>query len=217
MTRQKPEQNQIQFNNSRNLSVFKGNSINSIYTVYGQNFKENTAGEISGRSTNISWNIYTDIESNSSKPINIGTDNNEILGNILHHSNGKTYIGGNYTDTGQDSLFLITKEFRGEDSINYEKIYTLSEYGTKVSSLAEDIDNNIIVATVEEGTLNSISYLLKFSPSGVPIEDQEFEFLSTGFYNIRKIECEPNNIVVVLSQKTFENNSTAIGLMKIKF
>jgi hypothetical protein len=219
MTRQKPSENnnQIPYNGSRNLKILKGTSPNSIYAVYGHSFKENPNGAVSGPSNNISWDIYSSIESNASEPIFIGTDNNEAFGNVVHHSNGKTYIGGYYSDPEQDSLFLITKEYRGKDNNTDQKPYTFNGYGTKISSLAEDDDRNVVMATIEEGSLNNISYLLKFSPAGVLIEDENFVFSSTGFNNIKKIECEPNNIVVVLSQKIFENNSTAIGLMKIKF
>lgn len=226
MTRQKPLDNQIPYNNSRSLKVLLGNSENAIYEVYGQNYRGNPNGEITEPSENISWNIYTNIESSASEPIYIGTDKDEEFGSVLQHSNGKTYIAGNYIEGGNNTLFLITKEYRGIDNNSNQKIYTFDSLGTKVSSLAEDIDNNIIMATIEEGTLNNISYLLKFLPEEGPIEanneNQELEiqniqFPSTGFYNIKKIECEPNNIVVILSQKMFENNSTAIGLMKIKF
>lgn len=217
MTRQKPEDSQIPYNNSNSLSVWKGNSLNAVYEVLGHSYRDNPAGERIEKSDNISWNIYTGIESSASEPLYIGTDNNEAFGDILYHSIRKTYIAGNYIVEGQDSLFLITKEYTGNNNNSNQKIYSFKGYGTKVSSLVEDNDQNIIMATIEEGTLNNISYLLKFSPSGEPIEDQEFEFASSGFYNIKKIESEPNNVLVILSQKIFENNSTAIGLMKIKF
>ncbi|HET8859750.1 hypothetical protein [Marivirga sp.] len=214
-----PIVNDINYNNnSRSLRVLKGNTTNGIYSVYGQINKENPNGEIAGNSLNINWNIYTDIQSSAPEPINdIGSDKNEELGSILHHSNGKTYLAGNYTNNDDESLFLITKEYRGIENNTEQKIYPFGGKGTKVTSLTEDIDNNIIMATIEEEELSNISYLLKFSPAGEPIEDQEFEFNSTGLYHIKKIESEPNNVIVVLSQKSFENNSTAIGLMKIKF
>jgi len=226
MTRQKPEVGQIPFNNTRNLQVLKGNHENAIYEVFGQSFRGNPNGESIESSDNISWNIYTSIESSASEPIFIGTDKNEAFGNVLFHSNRKTYIAGNYTREDQDLLFLISKEYNGRNNNINQNIYSFAGYGTKISSLTEDADQNIIMATIEEGTLNNISYLLKFSPSDIPIEVpdenqelefQNFEFASTGFYNIKKIESEPNNVVVILSQQTFENNSTAIGLMKIKF
>lgn len=214
-----PNLNDINYNNnSRSLKVLPGNSENAIYSVYGQINKENPNPPISGKTENINWNIYTDILSRAPEPINdIGTDKNEELGSVLHHSNGKTYLAGNYFGEDEDSLFLITKEYRSITNSRDQKIYPFSGKGTKVSSLAEDFDNNIIMATVKEGELNNISFLLKFSPAGKPIKDQNFVFESTGLYDIKKIECEPNNIVVILSQKEFENNSTAIGLMKIKF
>ncbi|MGM0582226.1 MAG: hypothetical protein ACQETL_16220 [Bacteroidota bacterium] len=227
MIRQKPDV--LNYNNdSKSIKVLEGNSDNAIYVVYGQINRQNQNGTPDAvDSENISWNIYTDIESSTSEPINdIGSDMDEKFGNVLHHSNGKTYIAGNYISEAQDSLFLITKEYTNENNFTDQKIFTFNGYGTIVSSLAEDEDENIIMATVEEGTLNNFSHLLKFSPSGDPIEVpdenkeleiQNIQFPSTGFYDIEKIKCEPNNVVVILSQKEFENNSTAIGLMKIKF
>lgn len=225
LIRQKPAA--IPFNNSENLRVFAGNSQSTVYSIIGQNNTDNVNGEATTPSDNITWNIYTDIQSNSSEPIFIGTDKNEEFGNILQHSTGKTYIGGSYIDSEEDSLFLITKDYTGSNNNKNQKIFSFAGYGTKITGIAEDIDHNIIIATIEEENLNNISYLLRFSPAGSPIEieneeteENEIEnivFPSTGFYNIKKIESEPNNVVVILSQKTFENNSTAIGLMKIKF
>ncbi|WKV11765.1 hypothetical protein [Marivirga harenae] len=204
------------FNSSNlNIKISPGNSPASVYEIIGQNMSENPNTETDNTSLNISWEIFTDLESNASERIYVGSDQDEEYGDILYHSNGKYYVGGNYLQT--DSIFLIAKEYNGSNNNSGQSIFTLVDYGNRVTSLTEDENEHIIMATVDEGTLNSSSYILKFSQSGTPIEDEDFEFISTGFYNIQKIQSEPGNILVILSQKTFENNSTAIGLMKIKF
>ena len=206
----------IVYNNSSSLKVVKGNAPSAVYEVMGLNITENPNGEISQASQNISWDVYTQIESGVPEPIFIGTDENEYFGDYLYHSNGKNYIAGNFIDS--DTVFLITKEYTGANNNVGQKIYNTGEYGQKAVSLTEDIDGNIILATVNEVDNNTTeSFLLKFSQSGEPIKDQDFVFESTGLYEIKKIESEPGNILVILSQKRFENNSTAIGLMKIKF
>ncbi|WP_296622677.1 hypothetical protein [Marivirga sp.] len=211
--REKPDA--IVYDNSRSLKIRKGNTPSVVYEVMGQNISENPNGEVNGVSLNISWDIYTNLESGASERIYIGTDTDEAFGDILFHSNGKNYIAGNYVNT--DTVFLISKEYTGVNNNVGQKIYTTTEYGNKVSSLTEDDDGNIIMALIDETDINNNSLLLKFSQAGEPIEDQNLKFISTGLYNIKKIENEAGNILVILSQKTFENNSTAIGLMKIKF
>jgi|3_EtaG_2_1085321.scaffolds.fasta_scaffold58776_1 hypothetical protein len=206
----------IVYNNTRSLKVVDGNAPSAVYEVLGQNIIENPNGEISQPSRNISWDVYTQIESGVPEPIFIGTDKNELFGDYLYHSNGKNYIAGNLINT--DTVFLITKEYTGKNNNVGQKIYNIGGYGQKAVSLTEDVDGNIILATVDEDDDNTTeSFLLKFSQSGDPIKDQDFVFESTGLYEIKKIESEPGNILVILSQKRFENNSTAIGLMKIKF
>jgi hypothetical protein len=214
--RQKPDNKN--YSNSLLLKIKKGNVPSAVYEVIGQNTSENPDGEENGASQNITWDAYTDLESSAGEPIFIGTDKEEIFGDILYHSNGKNYIAGNYDNT--DTVFLITKEYTGFNNNRGQNIYAFTEYGNEVTSLTEDSDGNIILATKEENEVanNNISHLLKFSQSGVPIEGENFEFKSSGFNNtVKKIESEPGNILVILSQKTFDNNSTAIGLMKIKF
>jgi len=213
MTRQKPDS--IPYNNSRNLKIMEGNAPSAVYEVIAQNISENPNYGINGPSQNINWDIYTDLESSASERIFIGTDKNEIFGDVLYHSNNKNYIAGNYLDS--DTLFLISKEYIGINNNADQKITTIADYGNKVVSLTEDEEGNIIMATIEEGDANNVSHILKFSQSGQPIDDQDFVFNSTGLFNIKKIRNESGNILVVLSNKTFENNSTAIGLMKIKF
>jgi hypothetical protein len=217
LRQQKPVENSINWNNNQSLKIVTGNTSNAIYTVFGHNNRENIYGEVVGPSQNISWDIYTNLESSASLSTWIGTDQNEQLGDILIHSNGRTYISGYYSDAGNDSLFLITKEYREINSTFSETIYNFSGFGNITASLTEDEKGNIIMATVQEDELGSTGYLLKFSPRATSIESDKFKFESTGLYNIKKIESEPNNTVIVLSQKNFDNNSTAIGLMKIKF
>lgn len=206
---------QKNYNNSRYLKIIRGNEASSVYEVLGQNFNENPNNGINGPSQNISWDIFTDIQSDASERIFIGTDENEEFGDILYHSNAKNYIGGNYIDT--DTIFLITKDYTGSNNNQDQEIITLGGYGNKITSLTEDEDENIIMSTIEEGEINNISNIMKFSQAGDTIDNQSFKFLSTGLYEIKKIESEAGNILVILSQKRFENNSTAIGLMKIKF
>jgi hypothetical protein len=202
-------------NRNLNIKILEGNNPSSVYEIIGHSASENPNTETNNESLNISWEIFTDLESNASEKIFIGEDKDEVFGAILYHSNGKNYIAGNYLET--DSIFLITKEYNGSNNNKDQKIFPLINYGNKVTSLTEDDNGNIIMSTIDETDINSSSHILKFSQAGTPINDQDFEFLSTGFYDIQKIESEPGNILVVLSQKTFENNSTAIGLMKIKF
>jgi len=211
--RQKPDD--IVFNNSTDFKIRKGNTPNRLYEVLGQNFSENPNGSVSGSSDNISWHIYSDLNSTASEIIYIGSDQNEEFGDILYHSNGKNYIAGNYIDN--DSIFLISKDYNGKNNNEIQSIYSFSEFGNKITSLTEDGDGNIIISTIDEGSANHISYLLKFSQSGNQLEGQNFMFNSTGFYDIQKIVNEGGNSLVILSHKTFDNNSTAIGLMKINF
>ncbi|SMG18357.1 hypothetical protein SAMN05661096_01062 [Marivirga sericea] len=216
--RQKPDQKN--YSNSELFKITNGNVPSAVYEVIGQNISENPDGDGSEPSQNITWDAYTDLESSAGEPIFIGTDRDEKFGDILYHSNGKNYIAGNYENTDSATLFLITKEYTGFNNNRGQNVYAFSNYGNEVMSLTEDSDGNIIMATKKENEMdnNNTSHLLKFSQSGVPIENQEFEFRGTGLDNVvRKIESEPGNILVILSQKTFDNNSTAIGLMKIKF
>jgi hypothetical protein len=201
--------------NNLNIKILVGNAPSSVYEIIGHNSSENPNSETDQKSLNISWEIFTDLESNASERVYIGNDKNEVFGDILYHSNRKNYIAGNYLET--DTIFLITKEYDGSNNNSGQEIFTIVDYGNKVTSLTEDNNGNIIMSTIEENAITSSSHILKFSQAGIPIDDQDFEFLSTGFYDIVKIESEPGNILVILSQKTFENNSTAIGLMKIKF
>jgi len=215
MTMEKPSAT-LPYDGSKSIMVMKGNAPSAIYEVLGEKTFQNPNNEIDEEgSQNITWNIYSELEAPAAPPIWIGTDNNESFGDILFHSNKKNYIGGSYLDT--NSIFLISKDYTGENNNRDQKIYVSANYGNKVASLSEDQEGNIIMATVEEGSLNTTSHILKFSQAGEPIENEDFEFTSTGLYNIKKIASEPGNIIVILSQKTFENNSTAIGLMKIKF
>jgi hypothetical protein len=214
--RQKPDQKN--FNDSQNLKIIKGNNPSAVYEVVGQSFNENPDGNENGPSLNIMWEIYTSLESGTGEPIFIGTDRNETFGDILFHSNGKNYIAGNYDDS--DSVFLISKDYTGFNNNRGQSIYVFTGLGNRATSLTEDTEGNIIMATIEENDLNSntSSYLLKFSQAGLPINGSELEFRSTGPNNsIVKMESEDGNTLVILSQKTFDNNSTAIGLMKIKF
>ncbi|WP_375578144.1 hypothetical protein ABWH96_14020 [Marivirga tractuosa] len=212
--RQKPD-NPI-YNNSKLIKIKEGNVPSAVYEVFGQNESENPDGEEREPSLNISWDAYTDLESSAGEPIFIGTDRNDVFGDILFHSNGKNYIAGNYENS--DTIFIITKDYTGFNNNRGQEIYSLTGYGNQVTSLSEDSDGNIIMSTIVESEIQNTSHILKFSQSGQPIEGQDFEFKSTGLNNtVKKIESEPGNILVILSQKTFDNNSTAIGLMKIKF
>jgi hypothetical protein len=206
---------QKNYNNSRYLKIMRGHESTAVYEVLGQNFSENPNNEINGPSENINWDIFTEVESDASERIFIGSDRNEGFGDILYHSNGKIYIGGNYLDT--DMLFLIAKDYTGTNNNTDQEIIEIDGYGNRIASLSEDDIGNIIMATVDEGEINNISNILKFSQAGDTIDNQSIKFRSTGLNEIIKIENEPGNVLVILSQKTFENNSTAIGLMKIKF
>src|SRR5690606_13176036 len=110
------------------------------------------------------------------------------------------------TEENKDSLFIITKEFNGVNTNSKQTITSIPGFGNVINSMAEDSNGNIIIATRDRQDIIDSSYLLKFSQSGQPIENEDFKFLSTGLYNIKKIESESNNVLVILSQKTFENN-----------
>lgn len=207
----------LNFDNSKSMKIMPDNKNGHGYSVIGQSYNENPLGEIAGSSFNISWGFFTDAESSASALLYLGSDKNEVFGDALAHTNGKTYFGGHYTEDNNDSIFIITKEFNGVNTNSEQTIVSIAGFGSIINSMAEDSNGNIIIATRDKQDIIDISYLLKFSQSGQLIDNEDFKFLSTGLYNIKKIESEPNNVLVILSQKTFENNSTAIGLMKIKF
>ncbi|ADR20875.1 hypothetical protein MATR_14990 [Marivirga tractuosa] len=216
----------LNYSGSYNLKILPGNNPDEVYAVIGQEINENPQETVQGPSLNIIWEIYTDLVSTAPARPSLGTDENDRFADYLRHStNEKDYFLGNYNEANNDSVFLIRKEYINSQKEKSQQIFkyrrdttNVSDVGrTTAASLAEDSDGNIVVATIEEKELSTYSYLQKFSQEGEALLNENIEFQSTGFYKIKKIECEPNNVVVILSQKEFENNSTAIGLMKIKF
>lgn len=215
----------LNYSGSHYLKILPGNTPNEVYSVIGQENNENPEGTIQGPSLNITWEIYTDLLSTAPARPSLGSDKNDRFADYLRHStNEKNYFLGNYNEANNDSIFLISKEYINSQQEKPQKILNFRKdttdtfgIGNIAASISEDSDGNIIVATLDEMESNTDAYLQKFSQEGNPIKNEKIEFKSTGFHNIKKIESEPNNVMVILSQKTFENNSTAIGLMKIKF
>lgn len=207
--------------NTRNLHIDKSDFPGAIYTVYGQ------ADELTDQVAKPTWEIFTDLETQTGLNPDLKAETNLEYGFALNHSNKKAYFAGNIE--GINSLFLISAEYTNtETSIaRIELNDSIKGDGQneflgspKVSSMLEDLDGNIIMAVyVEEqsNSTNSISYLLKFSPSKLQIEDQLIVFNSTGQNNIKKVILASDGSVLLLSQLNFENNSMAIGLTKIKF
>lgn len=214
--------------NTRNLHINKSDFPGSIYTVYGQADGLTDPGLVATPATPI-WEIFTALETQAGLNPDLKATEDLSYGFALKHSNKKTYFAGNLV--GVSSLFLISAEYNNSETSTAQielndsiKGDGLNDFlgSPRVSSMLEDKDGNIIMAVyveVEEQSItnNSISYLLKFSPSALQIEDQQIIFNSTGLNNIKKVIMANDGSILLLSQLIFENNSMAIGLTKIKF
>ncbi len=226
-----PNELKIDNTNTSVLRVFEGKNNSIKFTTIGQNTISNDENADVEPSRNIVRKVYTQYNSPSPFTPRIYSPNQENLGDALQDPiTGTFYYAGSYGSSENnlltDDLFLIRDDFNplidSENQLDRENTNNNIDegFGNFVVSIAQNSLGNIYIASTTR--LNNLnigpSNLFKFSASGDLLSEEPIEFVSSRFYNIKKIKVSrQDDKILVLSSLEFENNARAVGLLKLNF
>ncbi len=226
-----PNQLKIDATNTTVLKVFEGNNGTGKFTTVGQNTISNDKDSPAPPSRNIVRKVYPNFDSPAPFVPRIYSPNQENLGDALKEPVSDTFFyAGSYgtSENNQltDDLFIIRDDFNPtlqaptQDGTEKTNKNITEKFGNNVVSIAQNSLGNIYIATTNKIDNINIgpSYLFKLSSSVDLLTMEPTELKSSRFYNIKKIKIsQQDDKLLVLSSLEFENNASAVGLMKLNF